>query len=959
MGRDARERAAVADQTQYQVALGRVVMLHTRRTLVGAGLVVVGSVLLHLAGSDAFLWDVVARPQAVEVAAPTCPPETPVSEGGEQALHRYGRWTGIIKVEPGEFRLGTTSGGRVRVWVDGRRVIDSRGPHTPSGRASVSPVRPGRRRIEVERLDVRESAELPLFFLTPTGGRLPIDPDHVYHKRLGELHAAGFLARFYRYEPTALVGVVQWGGRALGATVALTGGALLVPLALSCARTFARWLRRGSTIDTWLLPSHVRDTQSVARARVAIYAILGGATALSTWPLVLHLGDKVAWGLGDPLLNAWAIAWNQHSFLHCPGEIFNPNIFYPVPGVSALTDYQWIPALLMLPVRLLTSNPLAVYNVYTLLAIFLGAAVFFEFALWLSRDIPSSFAGTFLVTFTPYRFAQFAHVQIVNSSMMVLVLFLLHLLIARPRKRVLPILLAIAFVAQYLTGLYHTVFLSFHMPVFALLLLLRYRNHLTASRALLRLGASAGLAAVLLLPFVMNSLRAIPYLHAGGMDTYRSALFRPIWETVTSVHATNRTWSSVMPKASNATSCLFPGTMLLIFGAIGLGSRRFGLRAAYGVLFVSALALADGDTFHFMSRLYPPFRAIRAPGRQAMLAYTALGVAAVYGLRGVLNRFGRRRLHRWIIAGAVACAAIAEGWAVPFPLNQGEIRRSRWAGHHLAMGRNAPEVYRWLANTRWPRVIAELPDLPKERFIYQLYSTLHWKRMVSGFSGRVPALSAMVMAALQEFPSPRSLYALRSLGVDCVIVHYVIGGPRIARIWGGVKALSNDALEVAFTGGGSIAYRLISDRSAAGPPDYGQTTSLPPPTYQGALVREVTDGDLHTAWEIPAAGPLPSSLEFALPEPRVYSGFLLCLGERYRDYPRAAVVKLRGPEAEWQVVSEQDDLFPWLPSMREGYDQGRIYITFPPTLARQAALEFPADEPNRASAVAEVLGITP
>ena len=51
-------------------------------------------------------------------------------------------------------------------------------------------------------------------------------------------------------------------------------------------------------------------------------------TAVMTYPQVLHLTDTVH-DDGDPLLNAWALAWVAHQLPRAPAHIFDANIFYP------------------------------------------------------------------------------------------------------------------------------------------------------------------------------------------------------------------------------------------------------------------------------------------------------------------------------------------------------------------------------------------------------------------------------------------------------------------------------------------------------------------------------------------------------------------------------------------------------------------------------------------------------
>ena len=50
---------------------------------------------------------------------------------------------------------------------------------------------------------------------------------------------------------------------------------------------------------------------------------LGVVIALAMhWPLPLHLGRDIAQDLGDPLVQAWQVAWDGHALAHQPASLF-------------------------------------------------------------------------------------------------------------------------------------------------------------------------------------------------------------------------------------------------------------------------------------------------------------------------------------------------------------------------------------------------------------------------------------------------------------------------------------------------------------------------------------------------------------------------------------------------------------------------------------------------------------
>ena len=60
----------------------------------------------------------------------------------------------------------------------------------------------------------------------------------------------------------------------------------------------------------------------VCRAASGLCLLLALAACLiavaMTWPLVLHLGERIPKDLGDPLAQAWQVAWGGHALAHQP-----------------------------------------------------------------------------------------------------------------------------------------------------------------------------------------------------------------------------------------------------------------------------------------------------------------------------------------------------------------------------------------------------------------------------------------------------------------------------------------------------------------------------------------------------------------------------------------------------------------------------------------------------------------
>src|SRR3954452_9405985 len=66
-----------------------------------------------------------------------------------------------------------------------------------------------------------------------------------------------------------------------------------------------------------------------------------GACLLSVvmhWPLILHLGADIPKDLGDPLAQAYQMAWDGHALAHQPLHFFDANQFWPFGNTLAFSD---------------------------------------------------------------------------------------------------------------------------------------------------------------------------------------------------------------------------------------------------------------------------------------------------------------------------------------------------------------------------------------------------------------------------------------------------------------------------------------------------------------------------------------------------------------------------------------------------------------------------------------------
>ena len=84
----------------------------------------------------------------------------------------------------------------------------------------------------------------------------------------------------------------------------------------------------------------MRAPYSEVTAREVALVVAGSCllAVVMNWPLVLHLGETVPKDLGDPLPQAWQVAWDGHALAHQPLHLFQANQFWPLHDTLAFSD---------------------------------------------------------------------------------------------------------------------------------------------------------------------------------------------------------------------------------------------------------------------------------------------------------------------------------------------------------------------------------------------------------------------------------------------------------------------------------------------------------------------------------------------------------------------------------------------------------------------------------------------
>ena len=167
----------------------------------------------------------------------------------------------------------------------------------------------------------------------------------------------------------------------------------------------------------------------------------------------------------------------------------------------------------------------------------------------------------------------------------------------------------------------------------------------------------------------------------------------------------------------------------------------------------------------------PGFDGLRVPARYAMIGAVFLSIAAGYGAALLLERSTRPAL----LAMSLSILFLIEAAFLPMPRNHTWGDGAIMPPARVEPAAAAPLIYRTLATLPEVRVITEFPfGDPAWELRYVYYSTVHWKRLVNGYSGAFPRAYHVRVARLQRFASdPENAWqVLRETGTTHVLVHH-------------------------------------------------------------------------------------------------------------------------------------------------------------------------------------------
>jgi hypothetical protein len=653
------------------------------------------------------------------------------------------------------------------------------------------------------------------------------------------------------------------------------------------------------------------------RCHLAVLVVLAVITLVMTYPLILQLGNSLR-DPGDPLLNAWILAWDVEQLT--TGNVagfFDANIFFPHDRTLAYSEHLFTQSLVALVPLLIWDNPVLAHNLVTLLAMLTSAFGMYLLARYLTKDPVAGLAAGVVYGFSPFMFDHLVHVQVLTAGGIPLVFLFLVRLFERERWSDLAWLWLFT-VLQMLANGYYAVYLAFFVST-----TIAY-HVLTAGK--LRDPRFVKMLAVFALGVAL----------ATGPFIYQYVAFQQEmgFQRIVSSHAEissfvsapwyNRLYGGWLPDRPEAR--LFPGFIAVVLAAFGsVWTFRSGRPDAtnaksdfslsnprrwfffFLAIFVFSVLASFGTSipgpYHLLFDYVPGFNGLRSAARIHIMTLNSLAVLAAFGVAGL--RTGSQRLWlRRVAAVGIPSLLLAEYFSAPIPTTR------------MPTVDELPPVYQWLGQDPDGGPILELPltfpgprkNLPEIARVYA--STTHWRRMINGYSGFPPHVYREIRKRWDLLGPEQVLADARSLGVQQVLVdadRFRGDGLQNTRAAlsamtpPAVKIIEIDGVEVwgiADSGGTRAPIGRIRKRrfSSSG---WQLKASANPELAELAI-----DGDPSTRWRCEPHQVL-QTFTVDLGSTRRVSGVELAHGRNRNAFPRGLVVELSTAADGWQVVAER------------------------------------------------------
>jgi hypothetical protein len=519
-------------------------------------------------------------------------------------------------------------------------------------------------------------------------------------------------------------------------------------------------------------------------------------TLLLTHPVWRVITTALPANLGDPLLNAWTLAWGADRLAAGLAGFWDAPFFFPYGETLAHSEHLLGIAMLVAPIHWIAHNPVLTYNVAWLASFVHAAFGMYLLARALTGRHDAAMVAALGFAFGQYRAAaQISHVQALFSGWMPLALLALHRYFATG-SRYAVFGFAGAFVMQALSSMYFLYYLSM-----ASVLVVAYevwRRRSMSRRMLMDAAIVLTLLAAPLAP-VVDVYYGVQARHGFERDTADNLAYSAHVDSYLRVWDGMKTWKW-LPRETTAVQALFPGFTLLTLALLGLRHRARDDRdngpamlpqsdyvRLYAAVAVIAFVLSLGPVpiawgrqlmasgpYAWLLAVVPGLDGLRIPARLGTVVMLALSVLAAFGASRVLSsRLGSG--GRLAAGTAFALLALVEGYGGPVPVAafdpEGRTQDRALYRWLAAEGRGAVMHFPISEERRRERRVAGFSvDL-----FHQHGTLLHGLPIVNGGPEYAPALTRFLAGGASPLREPAlmpdALAMLSALGVRHVVVH--------------------------------------------------------------------------------------------------------------------------------------------------------------------------------------------
>lgn len=477
----------------------------------------------------------------------------------------------------------------------------------------------------------------------------------------------------------------------------------------------------------------------------------------------------------DPIFYAWNLDHNLQSATRGFGDLLDTNIFYPEGNTLAFSDTLFAQTVLTAPIIYITKNPVLAENLYILATFTLSALSMFFLSYYVTRHAWASALSGLFFAFSYPRLAQIGHLPMVSSQWLPLfVLFLLKYLKSGSWK--LLLITFLFYILNITSSVYFGVFL---LPVAVIAFFVEPGKWRRIVKSLIVWFIPMAIVLGILLSPYIRLKAEYPTIRRSLEDTGR-------------LSAHLRDYATVLPTSLVANlgifhvdvneKPLYPTLTLLVLAVLGifLGWKKqkkyiiFFSASAFIAFVLSLGPTTQNSAYSLLYKIFPLMQIVRVPARFSIIVIFSLAGLATIGL----SRINKKKVF------IIACILfLVEVWQINTP------------SVPIPVGKNIPDVYQWLKSKPDNDIIVELPLRPLWRGIsmedqltrtyretrdedvyasetYRIYfSTIHYKRMLNGYSGFFPQIYHDQAGLLDNFPSPQSIAMLERQRVRYILIH--------------------------------------------------------------------------------------------------------------------------------------------------------------------------------------------